>query len=499
MRPTNGGSTVARRTLLQVTGGGAAAIAGCTANDGKQRPQTAPQAAESTPTVPEIVVYERDGTGYATTGDETYSGSGVFAAAQQAIDARIADDGGNVHVFVTQGEYDLTQGLLIDDRDVDRLYIGTAGLRQVQLNTAGIDAGQYDSVIEVNPRATEPSEYKERIAKVTIEGFGLTDEGRDAHTLNGIYLNDCNQIVVNGNNCRGGFKRGLYLRNCWQGQIDSIEVTRSGSNTHSTPAIQVGHPDDTKTYQAINHIHFSHLQGGRPEYAYLEVQGTATRIDISFPNVELGGRRGFVFDSSAGAVFAQIRGAQVNHGTPVVAIDDGARVEIVGGRLAGDTSAITAAGRGVPKLSVGGGIRLSGGTEPAVRVKNGWCNLAGFHITGGERGIVLDGVGMANISGGTVRDTNGAGISASHLTNNASVITGVNLINVAREKESPVVLDTVANLSCSTIAATTPREVPVVALAAVTNTAITNVIPAGAATMAYSADDATSLRNTAVE
>jgi hypothetical protein len=509
-------TTIDRRSLL----GGATAAAmtgGCLQDDGMAteddtRPTTAAVGDEPTrqavgrdAAAPDIFVFEdENGQATARTAAETYTGGDILAVAQQAIDAQLERETGTqaalssdsqryagngpISCVFAPGFYNPSSTLQLTTPGINRLSITTHPVYGVHLDTSGIDGGP---VIELDPDAGG-GEWPDRARMVHLRGFSIEDPERNRGTV-GIRINDVSNCLVEY--CRGiGLETALSLSNVWQGRVNYAAASRCGNSERERAAIRVGRPEDTQTHQAINHIQLNHLQGGPgTEYAYCHVQGTATRIDVEYPNPELAGNRGFVFDSANGRMRAQVRGAQMNGGAPCIEAKHGVRLQVVGGLIHGETAAIVA-NPGVPKLSIGGGVSLRGaGDNPVVEARNTWLNMSNFHIYGGQTGLLVDNLGMGNIGNGTVRDTAGPGVRGRNLTNHTYVLSDLNLVGVADESGSPVVLENVTNTTVDSIAAKTSRSVPAVDLSGVTNTAVGSIVPAGSATAAYDADPASSL------
>jgi hypothetical protein len=483
-------TTFPRRELLA---GGAAlgttAVGGCAATSRNEdggatdSPTVAQQTDDESarPVVPDIVVYEADGTGYAATGGRTYSGAGIFAAAQQAIDARLEAESGNVHVFVKQGEYELHRGLVIDQPGVDRLTLVSAGPNQVWLKTHNIT--DQPAAITVDPGPVPGGAAAKRIYDVTIEGLRLDDDRRDGRPIDGIYVNDPHQTHLSGCVISRGFRRGLWLRNVWQGSVDNVLVGYCGSNTASTPAVQLGHPDDTDVHQAINHVQLNHLQGRADQYAFLEARGTATRIDIEYPNPELIDLPGFVFDGGDGLMNVQLRGPMITGGAPAVQVTDGAELVVCGGRIGAEATAIAGRGGGVPKVRVGGGVRLLGGeSDPVVDLHNAWVDIHGSLVEFGQRGIVLTNCGFANVTGVRIRKCSQAGLKVSNMERVASNYSGLLVAGSATEGEHPILFEGVHNAAIDAVVHSPERAVAPLRRENCANVTVGTLVAAGEAT-----------------
>lgn len=433
---------------------------------------------------PGILCYEKAGTAYAETPDKTYKGNCIFDAAQQAIDTQIQAEQGNIDVFVKGGVYELTQGLLIDAKGSERIRLVTPGWSQVRLNTHQVTDR---AVIEVNPDLSEDDSHYDRCENVRIGGFHLNDRQRSGRDIDAVHVNDTGTLEIEGLRIRGGYRRGLWIQNIWQGIIDKVIINGAGSETDSVPAIQVGSFSDNHPFNAINHIQFNHLQGDPTlgfEHAYFELRGQATRIDVNFPNVELyDDTRGFVWNASqtsSGIMSGQIRGAQITGGDPAIEAISNCNLQVVGGDI--DARTAIKATESTSKLSIGGGIRMSGASAaPVVELANVWVNMGNFRIEDGERGIVLRNCQFAQISGGIIRNIEKACLKASQLTGIGASF-GDLVVSGATAGENPIYLENVNNLTLDNILARAKSPVPAIRVGGCDNLLIGDIAPAGQAT-----------------
>lgn len=438
---------------------------------------------------PKIVCYSSDGKGFAETSVNTYTGNCIFEAAQSAIDEQITAESGNVDIFIQPGTYNLTQGIKIETNGIDNIRIESPGWSQVHLNTDSVSSR---AVIEINPDLRSDDSHKGRIDNVRVSGLHFNDEDRDSRSITGIYVNDSTALELEGLRLRGGYKRAVWIRNIWHGDVSKVLLNGAGSSSDGVPAIQVGDYSDTKTVDAINHIQLNHLQGDPTigfEHAYLELRGKATRIDINFPNVELSDDQvGFVFDASQtpdGNMTGQIRGPQITGGDPAIKILDNAIVQITGGNIDTNRTAIEATGEGSPTLTVGGGIRISGGSNhPAVTVNNSWLNMGDFWIQDAAHGVDISTCQFAQISNGTIRNTNHACLRAKTLTGIGANF-GHLVLSGASNSENPVYFEDVNNAILGNIFAHAKSSVPAVRLGGCDNFTLGTISAGGQATEEY--------------
>jgi len=450
---------------------------------------------------PNIVCYESDGIAYAETPARTFTGPDIFDATQQAIDARIAEtreefrsvnNFADIHVFIKPGYYEVSNTLTVTEKGLERLTIETAGTHGAVFDTSGVSAGE--TVIEIDPGPVEQGDFRDRIWMVSVLGIRLEDENHDRDQT-GIYINDVSFFRVENGLLRG-FERGLWLRNVWQGTVDDLWVNRCGSSSASTPCIQVGHPNDTETHRALNHVQFNHLQGdpigGGLQHAYFQAQGKATRIDISYPNVELGEEPGFVFDGTDGQMRVQMRGCQLTGGDPAVeAAGSDTYVYVSGGQIDSDGTAVTASNL---TLQVGGGIRLKGaGDRPALKFSGFGLGVGNALVQGGNRGIVVEDVGYGHIGTVSVINSTQAGLKVTGDARNLSV-SNLSLRYVSGSGETPVYLDGVNNSLVTNVIGTPEREVDVVRCGDCTNVLVDNILPAGSASGSVRDDGGNTLR-----
>ncbi|MBX0288258.1 hypothetical protein EGH22_18160, partial [Halomicroarcula sp. F28] len=183
---------------------------------------------------------------------------------------------------------------------------------------------------------------------------------------------------------------------------------------------------------------------------------------------------------------AQIRGPQLTGGDPAVELKGQARLNVVGGAIEADTTAIQATASGTPKLAIGGGTRLTGGDQsPVVAATNTWLSMDGFVVEFGRRGIVLDACTFASVTGGRIRKTAQAGLKATNMTDMGSTYNGLLVVECADDGEAPLYYENVANGSVSDLVVQANREVPAVRVGGCENMTIDSVTTTGDVTDTY--------------
>ena len=129
---------------------------------------------------------------------------------------------------------------------------------------------------------------------------------------------------------------------------------------------------------------------------------------------------------------------------------------------------------------IGGGVELIGTSgSPVVRLKHSYVNMSNFHVRNGDHGIVADGCPIINLSNGTVRNVNLAGIKTRYLGNQPHVISDINLSGVSGSGENPLYLMNTDNISISGISAKPARSTPVVRVGDCANISIEHITPVG--------------------
>ena len=257
-----------------------------------------------------IHCYDDNGSAYAETATETFSGDDIFDAAQQAIDSQIADNlserleyGRPLHqaqldVWIEPGVHEVSNGLSITEPGVEMISIRGTGKYGSYVRCPELSDAQ---LIKIDPGAGTAA--NDRIRRVNLSNFaidyrsrkdydGATDTPRDR---DGIYLNDITHCSIEDIEARG-FATALTVRNCWQGRCANAWFSKNGSSSLSKPAIKVegGRTAENPTQNATNHWLFSHIQGGHghTQYAFFEFDRKTQQILIHSPNLEMGKLKG---------------------------------------------------------------------------------------------------------------------------------------------------------------------------------------------------------------
>jgi hypothetical protein len=217
----------------------------------------------------------------------------------------------------------------------------------------------------------------------------------------------------------------------------------------------VGHPDDTETHQATNHIRFAHLQGDPAGdgfgAGYLQTYSRLSRIDIDFPNVELADDQpGFVLSNDSNpSTHYNIRGAALTGGDPAFDVG-GNQYQFVGGHILASDGAITDSS-GVAKVSVAG-MELTTGSGNVVGLDNSRLAMSGCKVRGGTNGLRLSNAGSTAVSGTYFIGAANAAIkfvNANASANRGTIVGGVAIWNAASEGEQPIVIENSDNVHVS--------------------------------------------------
>jgi hypothetical protein len=407
-----------------------------------------------------IDVYEAGGTATAATATETFTGEDIFDAAQQAIDswlsktrpmARASGNAGDIHVTIRPGYYEVANGLSITKKGLERIIIESPGVDSAYIDTNDIpdDAG---AAIRLDPGPNETGEWLDRHHWVALSGLSLVQNSEpENRTIDGLYVNDINRFVLEDSKFVG-YRRGLTVRNVWQGVVDNVWVNGSGVKAGGHPAIQLGHPDDADTHEATNHIWLNNLQGdpgnGGFGAAYLQTFNRLSRIDISFPNVELADDTpGFLLTNSSNpSTGYNIRGASLTGGAPAFGIAQN-HYQFTGSKIGASGSAIEKID-GVPKVSVAS-CRLGGGEAPIVDVDNCRLAVSGCKFKGGTHGMRLGNMSSFAVSGSYFYgcDSSAITVTTGNLSNDrGAIISGIATNGVGSDGSHPIVIENSDNV-----------------------------------------------------
>jgi len=430
---------------------------------------------------PSIVCYESDGTAYAETPAQTYTGSCIFDAAQQAIDAQVAADNANIDLKITPDTYSLTQGIRINNQGLERVCIGSPGWGVVELLTQNVTDGP---VIEIDPQISSYS-FSKRNKNVKIHGLLINDRGRSSRPIDAIKVRQIVFLEIKNVRCRNGHRRSLFMDNIWQGKVHTFLVEGGGSTSAGTTAIQIGTPSSTGTTQATNHIQFNHLQGDPTNgfgEGYFRSYAKMTRCQIMYPNVELGDNPGFIFDATD-VTSTQHRihmvGPALSDGSPTIQFNGTMPFSLVGGHIRGDEHAITdGPDSGVNKVDIAGTSFYQGDATDVISLSNCWLNIAGCRIDNGTRGINLSNPSYANITGCTIRNQSQACIKSTNGIGNALTISGVN-VKGADSGEHPIYLGGQDNSHVGPVTAQSSRPVEAVRIGGCDNISIGQITAYG--------------------
>jgi hypothetical protein len=404
-------------------------------------------------TVPGIDVYEIDRTARAETTEETYTGADIFDATQRAIDswlaktrptARGSGEAGDLYVRIYPGYYEVANGLSITKQGIERIIISSPGTDSAYIDTNGITDG--GAAITIDPGPVELGDWLDRIHWVTVRGLSLVqDSTPENRTIDGLYANDMHRLVLEDSKFVG-YRRGLTIRNVWQGVVDNVWVNGSGVEADGHPAIQLGHPEDGKTHQATNHIWLNHLQGdpGNDGFgaAYLQAFNRLSRIDITFPNVELAeDTPGFLLTNESNpSTSYNIRGANLTGGAPAFGIAQN-HYQFTGGDITASGSAIEKID-GVPKVSATS-CRFGSSDAPIVDVDNCRLSVAGCKFHGGSHGMRLGNMSSFAISGSYFTGCTHSAITVENgnlSSDRGAIISGIVTNDVASDGAHPIVI-----------------------------------------------------------
>jgi hypothetical protein len=450
---------------------------------------------------PNIVVFEDDdGQARAVSEDTAYEGEDVFAAAQRAIDARLQEErpgyktaeddapGVDLHVRFKPGLYTVENTLSVIDGWAERVVIDAPGKHGARFETAGVPESE-DAILTVAPVPEVREEPFPRVYGVTVSGidlFGDAERAPGERVRDGFHFDSVSHLLVE--HCRAnGYRRGLWIRNIWQGKVDHFITSRTGNPAAEAPSIAVGIPGQGGAPAATNHVEFNHLQGDPGGtgfgHAYLETYGQVSRIDINFPNPELGEPPGFVINGGPirKKTNALIRGPQLTGGAPAIDVRDAARVVVSGGRITADGSAINSPSGPITKLVVGN-VELQGGNgEPVVSANSAWFSMGNFRVENSDQGVVVDNCQFANVNNGIIRNCSRAGLVARNL-GGIGYVFGNLTIAAAKDDQAPILLDDVDTALVDTITASAPRQTPAVQLNSTNNVELGTILTGGEVT-----------------
>jgi hypothetical protein len=296
----------------------------------------------------------------------TYEGADILDVAQQAIDAKLENDIGFVHVEIEPDIYPVSNNLSVTEKGPTAISIESPSAYGAYLQTRGtadtdgIPDGE--TVFEFDPDAKGSA--SDRAWGVEVRGITIDDRygveecnARDdcsnpahPHTaganseieprLDGLYINDCRHAIVDRFVARR-FRTGLRLRNTWQAQVNYPVIVACGHADTDSASIEVlggGHPASEfpwtnwpGTQNANNHVQLNHVQGNprddthffvtRSEPDNTEAAAANRQNGISFANVELQGMSvpGFVFGGEGPDKWT-VWGSHFKGGTPSVRV-----------------------------------------------------------------------------------------------------------------------------------------------------------------------------------
>jgi hypothetical protein len=380
-----------------------------------------------------------DGTAYAEGRETTYEGSDLLDAAQQAIDAKLEAEGGFVHLQIEPDIYPVSTPLSVTQKGAAAISIESTGTHAAYLQTRGTEDSDGipdgETVIAFDPDAG--GEASARMRGIEIRGLFIddrqpsniavrSDSGGGEPRLDGIYINDAHQAIVERVILRP-FRTALSIQNTWQGRVNNINISGSGHEPTESPCIEVigGASPNSEfpwtnwpgTQNASNHIQLNHIQGHTDSYHFLEVRrienrmGAAHQCEINFANLELQSSDYPGIRFINGGPKWIVKGCIFKGGSP--SIKATGQSHLVIGNCYQEKAGQLLRADGADRVVVSNCMAEGGPGEEApdlLSVTDANLVASNFWGRGGRRAIDLDGPGEAVISNCSFRNMRESGV-----------------------------------------------------------------------------------------